>query len=71
MKKGGKKRALGGGMKPQLSLSETSELVAEVAQWREELACCTAQLSILQQEFCEAVWRIDSFCQGLASCLLG
>lgn len=68
-RRGARKRALCGGLTPQLSLAETSEVQEEVRGWREVLAGCTAHLSILQPEFCEAVWRVDSFCRGLLDAL--
>jgi len=55
--------------RPKLSLSMTSELIDEAREWRNLLAECTTGLSFVQIEFCEAVWKLDSFCQGLLSSL--
>ena len=68
-RRGARKRSLGGGVTPQLTLAETSEVQEEVRGWREVLAGCTAHLSILQPDFCEAVWRVDAFCRGLLDAL--
>jgi hypothetical protein len=67
----GKKRFSGGGMRPVLSLSETWELQTEVAEWRETLAACTEKLSVMEPDFCQAVWRVDNFCEGLVDSLAG
>ena len=66
-KAGGRKKERS--VKPRLSLGETTELAEEVASWREVLDQCTVGLTVLQPEFCEAVWRVDQFCQGMMNSL--
>ena len=65
-----KRRSSGGVVRPLLSLGETAALQDEVTRWRDVLDSCTAQLSILQPDFCSAIWRIDSFCSGLQGLLV-
>ena len=65
-KKASKKRSSGGGsFQPLLGLRETSDLQAEVTRWQSELEGCTAHLSILHPEFCDAIWSVVAFCRGL------
>merc|ERR1719462_873193 len=55
-KKSSKKRSSGGGsFQPLLGLRETADLQAEVTTWQTELEKCTAHLSIVQPEFCDAI----------------
>ena len=65
-KKASKKRSSGGGnFQPLLGLRETTDLQAEVSRWQSELEGCTAHLSILHPEFCDAIWSVVAFCRGL------
>jgi len=67
-KKYPKKRSGGGGdgeLRPLLSLAETRDLQTEVSHWRRILSRCTNRLSVMQPEFCGAIWKVDRFCQGL------
>ena len=66
-KGGGRKKERS--VKPRLSLGETTELAEEVACWRELLDQCTMGLTVLQPDFCEAIWRVDQFCQGMVHSL--
>ena len=66
-KGGGRKKERS--VKPRLSLGETTELAEEVACWREVLDQCTVGLTVLQPDFCEAMWRVDQFCQGMVHSL--
>ena len=65
-KKASKKRSSGGGsFQPLLGLRETTDLQAEVTRWQSDLEGCTAHLSILHPEFCDAIWQVVAFCRGL------
>ena len=70
-KKSSKKRSSGGGsFQPLLGLRETADLQAEVTTWQTELEKCTAHLSIVQPEFCDAIWSVVAFCKGLLDNLI-
>ena len=70
-KKSSKKRSSGGGsFQPLLGLRETADLQAEVTRWQTELEKCTAHLSIVQPEFCDAIWSVVAFCKGLLDNLI-
>ena len=70
-KKASKKRSSGGGgFQPLLGLRETTDLQAEVTRWQSELENCTAHLSILHPEFCDAIWSVVAFCRGLLNNLV-
>ena len=55
--------------RPRLSLGETSELAEEITQWRKLLDECTVGLTVFRPHFCDALWRVDHFFQGLLSSL--
>ena len=70
-KKSSKKRSSGGGsFQPLLGFGETADLQAEVTSWQIELEKCTAHLSIVQPEFCDAIWSVVAFCKGLLDNLI-